>query len=268
MKVRKRFKTGIVAALSTLFIFSGVLNASIVNATEPAAAIQDGNVQGKAGIVMKIDLTEEDKKLLGDEDEFLKEVEKEGWKKTENGYEKFYPAKNGSLTINEQEVELTANGTFAINEDDANLDIQFKANGQEIKTNVKNDKNKSQSIDLVKTINFKDFAKSMDGEMTSTENGKSSRSEVGQKHSPGDRVHCNRFNGSVSNHRYYNHWDPRAWKNFVGSDCDYAFLSYDCQNDYTSNTNCRGLQSAYNYKNCSWALYHSNRYHYYGKSGH
>lgn len=256
MKFKKIISSSVLAvALSTSFINSGVVNT--VHAESIHA--KNANVTGTAGIVLKIDLTSEDKKLLGKD--FLQEVEKKyGWKRTKTGYEKFYPAQDGSLTINGKEVDVASDGTFAISEDDKYLDIQFKANGQEISTKL--EKNDSQNIDMVKTIDFKDFIKAMDGEMANPESGDISiQSEVGQKHYPGDRVHCNRFNGEYTDHIYYNHWDPRAWRNFIGSDCDWAFLSYDCENDYTSNTKCRGLQSAYNYRNCSWALGHSNRYH-------
>ncbi|MED3622651.1 hypothetical protein [Neobacillus thermocopriae] len=261
MRFKKIVSSVILAtSLSTSFMLSGLTNPGSAYADSVKA--QNENVTGTAGIILKIDLNSEDKKLLGKD--FLKKVEKEdGWKRTKTGYEKFYPARDGSLTVNGKEVDLATNGTFAITEKAKLLDIQFKANGQEIHTKIENTKDKPQNIDLVKTIDFKDFIQAMDGEMVNSESGDISiQSEVGQRHYPGDRVHCNRFNGRYTDHVYYNHWDPRAWKNFISSDCDWAFFSYDCENDYTSDTKCRGLQSAYNYRNCSWALGHSNKYHY------
>ena len=42
----------------------------------------------------------------------------------------------------------------------------------------------------------------------------------GQHVSVGTHVHCNRFNGRHSDHRYWKHSDARVWIDFIGRDCD------------------------------------------------
>ncbi len=91
--------------------------------------------------------------------------------------------------------------------------------------------------------------------------------EDGEKGRVGAYVHCNRFNGPSGNQTYYaDHTSTQAIKNFVDSDCDRAFIRYNCWNDYTASTNCKGLlyyKSTINSNphNCSSAIGHSIKYH-------
>lgn len=220
---------------------------------------KDGNVKGKAGFILKADLTKEDLEFLGKD--FLEEIKKDaGWEQTKTGLQKFYPAQPDSLVINGESIAIFGDGEFSISEKSEELNINFKANGQELNTNVKISKDLN-NIDIIKTIDFADFMKDMNPD--EVEGTVGTMSEIGEKQYPGDYVHCNRFNGIYSDNVYYAHDSVKGLRNFIFSDCDYALFAYDCEKDYTSNTNCRGLQAAYNYTNCSKALGHTQRYHWY-----
>lgn len=50
----------------------------------------------------------------------------------------------------------------------------------------------------------------------------------GQLVKTGTHVHCNRFNGSISNHRYYSRLRAQGWVNYYKSDCYRKHDAYDC----------------------------------------
>lgn len=50
----------------------------------------------------------------------------------------------------------------------------------------------------------------------------------GQKVKKGTHVHCNRFNGIHSNHRYYSRLKAQGWVNYYKSDCWYKHKAYKC----------------------------------------
>ena len=81
------------------------------------------------------------------------------------------------------------------------------------------------------------------------------RSYPGQKYSGqsvkvGTHVHCNRFNGSYSDHKWWKEADPRAWKDFWGSDCDSQGGIYGCIQN--RNKKCDGLNvRGHGVHNCS-----------------
>lgn len=62
----------------------------------------------------------------------------------------------------------------------------------------------------------------------------------GQHVSVGTHVHCNRFNGVNSDHRYWKHSDARSWVDFYKSDCYYHALAYNCSM-LGKNVKCDGL---------------------------
>lgn len=217
----------------------------------------DGNVKGKAGIILKADFTQEELDSLGPE--FIVNIKDHGWEQTSTGLQKFYPAQPNSLKINEENIAISDEGEFSINENSDELEINFEANGQKLRTTISLDKDLN-NIDIIKTIDFKDFMEDMGPEAEGTIG---TLSEIGEKQYPGDYVHCVRFNGFYSDNVYYAHDSVKGLRNFIGSDCDHAFLAYNCEKDYTAQTNCRGLQAAYNYTNCSKALGHTQRYHWY-----
>nr|WP_000473130.1 hypothetical protein [Bacillus cereus] len=75
----------------------------------------------------------------------------------------------------------------------------------------------------------------------------------GDTYRNGDWVHCNRFNGPLSDNRHLRKTNPQAIINFYMSDCDLGALRY-CLNHANCNQKYR---AAY----CSWKLGHSEKYH-------
>lgn len=71
----------------------------------------------------------------------------------------------------------------------------------------------------------------------------------GHKVKTGTHVHCNRFNGTHSNHRYYKRQYPQSFVNYYKSDCWYKHKAYHCpftKHDYK----CNGL-SKHHAHDCS-----------------
>lgn len=62
----------------------------------------------------------------------------------------------------------------------------------------------------------------------------------GDRVKTGAHVHCNRFNGPNSDHRYWKKTDPRSWTDFYRSDCYYHWSKYGCS-DLGTMTKCDGL---------------------------
>ena len=62
----------------------------------------------------------------------------------------------------------------------------------------------------------------------------------GEKVKTGAHVHCNRFNGTKSDHRYWKKSNPKAWIDFYHSDCDYHAGKYGCA-DFGNMSKCDGL---------------------------
>jgi len=65
----------------------------------------------------------------------------------------------------------------------------------------------------------------------------------GQLVSKGTHVHCNRFNGKNSDHRYWSHSHPQAYIDYVGSDCYIGGGGYNCTSLTSSDTACDGLNT-------------------------
>ncbi|MCD5514615.1 hypothetical protein [Lactobacillus delbrueckii] len=104
-----------------------------------------------------------------------------------------------------------------------------------------------------KIINFKSWIDEMDvrnGQtsvksgsvfvvMTTSGGGYSGQYD-GEKVKTGAHVHCNRFNGTKSDHRYWKKSNPKAWIDFYHSDCDYHASKYGCA-DFGNMSKCDGL---------------------------
>ncbi len=105
--------------------------------------------------------------------------------------------------------------------------------------------NRSAKMDT-KVINFSDFVGSMDGK----DDGKIKmvhlfivrhiRDKKMGKSEKGTHVHCNRFNGTKSDHRYWSKKHPKAYVDFYKSDCWYHAKAYKCSS-IGKMTKCDGL---------------------------
>ncbi|WP_282801108.1 hypothetical protein [Secundilactobacillus kimchicus] len=117
----------------------------------------------------------------------------------------------------------------------------------------------SQSQSITKVVNFEDFIENMDdmnstnsvGTILRSSSAKYPGQKDGQKVSAGTHVHCNRFNGIHSNHRYYGRLNGQGWVNYYHSDCWYENSKYGCP-FLKADTKCQGLLK-HNAHNCSLA---------------
>ena len=119
-----------------------------------------------------------------------------------------------------------------------------------------------QNSNNVRTIDFNSAIEKMDGNngTESIPNGSiisifgvwAYRGQTnGQKVSVGTHVHCNRFNGIHSDHRYWSHKDPHSWIDFYHSDCDWHAFKYHCSM-WGKNVKCDGLNTKHHgVHNCS-----------------
>lgn len=147
-----------------------------------------------------------------------------------------------TLIVNGEEVKIQ-NGTFEVKSEQDKVTIQ---NGEESQTVQKNEEGNYQ---YVTEMNLSGMIEEMDHrqeEMFGTFG-------YGDTYSPGDWVHCNRFNGPASNNKHLRKTNPQAYINFVGSDCDRGAIRY-CRSHNSCNQKYR---AAY----CSYKLGHSTKYH-------
>lgn len=129
--------------------------------------------------------------------------------------------------------------------------------GKKVKASVKSDDGllmtkqvsaDSQNQNITKVVNFNDFIENMDDMNSTNSMATSLRSssakykgqKSGQKVSAGTPVHCNRFNGTHSNHRYYGRLNGQGWVNYYHSDCWYENSKYGCP-FLTPDKKCQGL---------------------------
>lgn len=156
----------------------------------------------------------------------------------------------------------TVNSLYQISKNDSNIKVE-KDNGKLIVEDYLNDQEKSMNA---KVVDFKSFIGSMDKKNSESYlmddalfvlsyRSYSGKSYYGQ-HSgnyvhKGTHVHCNRFNGPYSDHRYWSKKHPEAWLDFIGSDCDWHALKYGCES-IGRMSKCDGLNNkGHGVKDCS-----------------
>ncbi|GAA4713539.1 hypothetical protein [Brevibacillus fulvus] len=77
-----------------------------------AAAQQETTLKGKAGIQLIAPISKEDRKLHADV--IAKLDGQNGWRLTDRGLEKFYPARTGTVEINGEKIDVNSDGTFEV----------------------------------------------------------------------------------------------------------------------------------------------------------
>jgi len=154
-----------------------------------------------------------------------------------------------------------------IEKEDNNFHITKYGNKVVVEDKLPNPENKTSSYSAdgsaennTKVINFSDFVGNMDGKDDGKipngitfYSGKSYNGQHdGQKVKKGAHVHCNRFNGTKSDHRYWSKKHPRAYVDFYKSDCWYHAKAYKCSS-LGKMTTCDGLNNIYRkgVKDCS-----------------
>lgn len=134
--------------------------------------------------------------------------------------------------------------------DDEDPSVTTSRNGDVLRIDTIRSNASSESLELqksvspittrnVKTVDFGAFVENMDnmnGESAvpngSPMDGLTRKSYQGQKDGQkvavGTHVHCNRFNGTNADHKYWSKTHARAYTDFYHSDCDYHAIAYGC----------------------------------------
>lgn len=167
-----------------------------------------------------------------------------------------------NLKVNNKMVKVD-NGHFRFNINTSKpIKLQYSDPNIDSKENII--KTSSKNINLVNQISYSEMIKNMDEMNNMNIQDTSEKSSLfdrldnlfflrasastsrytgqkdGQKVSKGTHVHCNRFNGTKSNHRYYSRLKAQGWVNYYKSDCWYKHKDYKCP--FTKkDTNCDGL---------------------------
>ncbi|MGW7813010.1 hypothetical protein [Staphylococcus xylosus] len=148
--------------------------------------------------------------------------------------------------------EETMNNFKEISKIDPHVFIKQEQGNVIVEDYVPNPDKKSETLKSddnsnTKVINFSDFVGNMDDnnenhmkDGTTLESMSYKGQEDGQKVKKGTHTHCNRFNGTKSDHRYWSKKHPRAFTDFYKSDCDYHAMAYGCSS-IGSMTKCDGL---------------------------
>lgn len=187
----------------------------------------------------------------------IQELEKANWKVTEDGLN-FSAPLTGELLINGEVVQLNSDGTFYVEGSPESIKIQHDGKNLEVK------KNKEGFYVFNYVVDWDSAWDAMDNIHKNDENGTPiTINQYYKKYKPGDKVHCNRFNGPLTDDVHYpkTHW--RAYVNFAGSDCQLAITSSNpvgklCALDYTSSPWCNGSGGP---AACSKVIGHSTKYH-------
>ncbi|WP_124974336.1 hypothetical protein [Ligilactobacillus salitolerans] len=157
------------------------------------------------------------------------------------------PSADVSLKVNNKSV-IVKNGQFKVNHVTANNKTNFVV--QDVGTTAENGQSKITSENTLQIVNKIDYGTMINlmDNMNDTSNDSLLRSSgtypgqktSGQKVAKGTHVHCNRFNGTKSNHRYYSRLSGQGWVNYYKSDCWYKHKAYKCP--FTkADTRCNGL---------------------------
>ena len=135
--------------------------------------------------------------------------------------------------------QKTMNDLKDIEKKDSNFHVIKKDNKVTVEDTLPNpnpkDSTSNRSNENTKVINFSDFVGKMDGdndkkmsEGTALYSKKYPGQHDGQKVKKGTHVHCNRFNGTKADHKYWSKKHPRAYVDFYKSDCWYHAKAYKC----------------------------------------
>lgn len=182
-------------------------------------------------------------------DEVVDLYEKSGWIINEDySYRKTHLT-TGKLWVNGNEATINTDGSFEVPQDVDTITIKYTADGEEQIIS----KNEEGDFEVVNAVNLESLMDRMD--TIASETTVSARKGYGDKYYPGDWVHCNRFNGPFSDGVHYAKTNPKAYTNFISSDCDIALAN---------STVCWG----WDYCNqsgpaagCSIEIGHSTKYH-------
>lgn len=161
-----------------------------------------------------------------------------------------------TIKVNGKETEIK-DGTFEVEGNPKTINVQYGEDTEQ--TVTKNKDGKYQIIlekdlgEIMEEMDSHDHEGGMENMNLFGDEPIIGTMGYGDTYSPGDWVHCNRFNGPYSNDKHLRKTNPQAYINFYLSDCDYGALRY-C----LSHNNCNQKERA---AYCSYKQGHSTLYH-------
>lgn len=181
-------------------------------------------------------------------DDAVSEYEENGWVIDENYSYRKTSLTTGTLWVNGDITTINSDGSFAVPQNVDSITIKYSQDGEEYNVN----KNADGDFEVVNVVNLESLMDRMD---TVAKENALARKDYGSTYYVGDWVHCNRFNGPLTDNVHYAKTNPKAYINFAGSDCDIALAN---------STVCWG----WDYCNqsgpaagCSIVIGHSDKYH-------
>ncbi|RAS76665.1 hypothetical protein [Priestia endophytica] len=241
--LKKLFPMGILVALLLLSLPIDAIKASAEETPKKGSAE-----------IMLISVEEEGEFTDSQKDE----IEESGWNVQGNTIFLVRKLANETIIVNDQEVQTDDNGKFEVDENLSQIKVKLPQGNE---TTVSKDANGefkfTEAVDWNSFNEQMDFVESQESQDNQQDSDTFTTMAYGKKYVKGDWVHCNRFNGPSSDGYHYPKTNWRAYRNFVGSDCDWA-LAIRCVKDYTSNTWCNGSGGA---AACSGKIGHSKKYH-------
>lgn len=125
----------------------------------------------------------------------------------------------GELWVNGNITSINSDGSFAVPEGADVITVKYSEGGEEYDVQ----KNADGNFEVVNVVNLESLMDRMD--TVASETSSNARKGYGDKYYYGDWVHCNRFNGPLSDGVHYAKTNPLAYVNFAGSDCDIALAN-------------------------------------------
>ncbi len=226
-----------------LSVFTGMIAA---NGEDVSNESHDDESVGKAFIKLKYELDTE-KAFTHSE---MDELQSLGWTVEEDQIFRLSKVQEAEIEVNGIQTPVN-DGLFEVEGSPDTIDIRTPAGTYSVSRNSEGE------YILVHEEDFYEMMDSMDRVHLSDEHGEISPLSYGKKYSPGEWVHCNRFNGPLSDDVHYDKAkNPfKAVRNFTGSDCDMALLRWlKCYSH--DHCNIEGPAAA-----CSTHIGHSALYH-------
>lgn len=170
-----------------------------------------------------------------------------GWIKTKKGYAKYYPLEGVKLMARDQEALTDSNGYYALSHPVQSSQMELSYNGYNLPSSAYIISEKNDRVEFIIEKKFAEASCCSDIDQTNMHKAPSLTATRS--------IPCNDYNGFLGNFVNYPSTDPRAWINFLFSDCDWAFSKFGCWQDHLPNRACNGAV------NCSPAIGHSMNAH-------
>lgn len=152
-------------------------------------------------------------------DEAITAYEESGWIINKDYSYRKTNLTTGELWVNGNVTTINSDGSFEVPQDTDTITVKYTEDGEEQTIS----KNADGNFEVVNAVNLESLMDRMD--TVASETSPMARKGYGDKYYYGDWVHCNRFNGPLSDSVHYAKTNPKAYINFINSDCDIALAN-------------------------------------------